>query len=287
MEMLHALELLGEYTAEQWGMVTARQARLLGVDGVTMHRLKEAGLLESVRRGVYAVTSAGSSPVRDEQAVWLSLRPDVAGWTRPKLDPDGAVISHRSAARLYGLGEFVNDRVELTVPRRRTMRDSTVLIHQAKLTDADVIVVDGLPATSPLRTICDLLDQRTDASHIATVIRQAVEGGQVRLDELAERIGPYARRYGVKPFDSTALLEQLLGQIGTSITELATRPSPVAWGELTAGGVTWGDLARNGVTWGQLANMPPDIARKLGMVRQRTASTEAHLETRSGPGGNA
>jgi len=272
METLDALGLLGGYTAEQWGMVTARQARLLGVDGVTVHRLKEAGLLEPVRRGVYAVTSAGASPHRDEQAVWLSLRPDAAGWTRPKLDPDGAVISHRSAARLHGLGEFVNGRVELTVPRRRTMRDSAVLIHQANLNDAEVTVVDGLPVTTPLRTICDLLDQHLDASHIATVIRQAVQAGQVGLDELAERIGPYARRYGVKPFDGTALLEQLLRQIGTSITELATRPSPT-WGELTGSAVTWEDLLRNGVTWDQLANMPPDVARKLGIVRRRTAET--------------
>jgi Mn-dependent DtxR family transcriptional regulator len=83
MEALDALGLLGGYTAEQWGMVTARQARLLGVDGVTVHRLKEAGFLEPVRRGVYAVTSAGASPGRDEQAVWLSLRPDVAAWTAP------------------------------------------------------------------------------------------------------------------------------------------------------------------------------------------------------------
>lgn len=286
MEMLHALELLGEYTAEQWGMITARQARLLGVDGVTVHRLKEAGFLEPVRRGVYAVTSAGASPVRDEQAVWLSLRPDVASWTRPKLDPDGAVISHRSAARLYGLGEFVNDRVELTVPRRRTMRDPTVLIHRAKLTDAEVTVIDGLPTTTPLRTICDLLDEHTDASHIATVIRQAVEAGQVGLDELAERIGPYARRYGVNPFDGTALLEQLLRQIGTSITELATRPPPVTWGELAASGLTWGDLARSGVTWDQLAKMPPDVARKLGIVRRHIANAEARTEEERGQWGN-
>jgi len=83
MEMLHALELLGTYTAEQWGMVTARQARRLGVDGVTVHRLKDAGLLEPVRRGVYAVTSAGASAARDEQAAWLSLRPNVAAGPAP------------------------------------------------------------------------------------------------------------------------------------------------------------------------------------------------------------
>ncbi len=88
-------------------------------------------------------------------------------------------------------------------------------------------MIDGLPVTTPLRTICDLLDQHTDSSHIATIIRQAVEAGQVALDELAERIGPYARRYGVKPFDGTALLEHLLAQIGTSIAQLSTRPSPI------------------------------------------------------------
>jgi hypothetical protein len=38
------------------------------------------------------------------------LRPDVAGWERPKVDPDGGVIAHRSALRLHGLGDLVNDR---------------------------------------------------------------------------------------------------------------------------------------------------------------------------------
>lgn len=193
------------------------------------------------------------------------------------------MVSHRSAARLHGLGEFVNDRVELTVPRRRTMRDSAVLIHQANLNDADVTLVDGLPVTTALRTVCDLLDQHLDASHIATVIYQAVQAGQIGLDELAERIGPYARRYGVKPFDGTALLEQLLRQIGTSITELATRPSPTL-GELTSSAVTWEDLLRNGVTWDQLANMPPDVARKLGIARSTHRRDVAETRTEKEPG---
>jgi hypothetical protein len=229
MEMVDALELLGGYTAEQWGLVTARQAQALGVDGVTLHRLKKAGFLDAARHGVYAITSATISSACDEQAVWLALRPGVPGWERPKLDPDGGVLSHRSAARLHQLGDVVTDRIEVTVPRRRTTIDPDVWLRKATLTDADVTLVDGLPVTTALRTVCDLLEQRTDASHMATIIRQGVQTGQLRLDELAERLGPYARRYGVRTLDGEALLEDLLAQIGLSIAELTERPSPLGW----------------------------------------------------------
>ncbi|MFI6101701.1 type IV toxin-antitoxin system AbiEi family antitoxin domain-containing protein [Lentzea sp. NPDC051213] len=228
MDTVRALEKLSEYTAGQWGMVTTQQALRSGVDDVTLHRLKSAGLLDGVRRGVYASTSAEVSDARAEQAAWLALRPEVAGWARPKLDPDGGVVSHQSAARLHNIGDLVNAGVEITVPRRRTTRDPGVWLRRGDLTDADVTVLNGLPVTTPMRTIYDLLGRHIDAGHIATIVRQAVEAGQVRLDVLAERIQPHARSYGAKPPTGLALLELLLAQIGLSIQELATRPSPIA-----------------------------------------------------------
>jgi len=221
--MVRALELLSGYTAGQWGMVTTRQALALGVDDVTLHRLRAAGLLETVRHGVHATTSAPASDARLEQAAWLSLRPDEAAWTRPKLDPDGGVISHESAARLHLLGDLPSTRVEMTVPRRRTMRDPGVWLRRAELTDAEVTLLDGLPVTTPLRTIGDLLDRHTDASHIATIIHQAVEARLVRVSELPDQLRPYARRYGVAAGDGTELLSQLLTQIGVSLDELPVR----------------------------------------------------------------
>ena len=239
MNLVQALELLGGYTAGQWGMVTTRQAVSLGVDDVTLHRLRAAGLLETVRHGVHAATSSVAADARPEQAAWLSLRPDAAAWARPRLDPDGGVVSHASAARLHGLGDLPNTRVELTVPRRRTMRDPGVWLRRAELTEPDVTVLDGLPVTTPTRTVRDLLDQHIDASHIATIIRQAVVAGQAHLDELAEQIGPYARRHGVRAGDGAALLEHLLAQVGSSVPDLTT------------------------VTWGQLAKVAPEIAHRL------------------------
>ena len=59
------------------------------------------------------------------------------------------------------------------------------------------------------------------------IIRQAVEANLVQLDTLAEHLGPYALRYGVRRAgDGEALLEKLLAEIGISTAELAHRPAP-------------------------------------------------------------
>jgi predicted transcriptional regulator of viral defense system len=246
MELVPALELLGGYTTGQWGMVTTRQALAVGVDDVTLHRLRAAGLLETVRHGVHTATSSAASDARAEQAVWLSLRPDVPAWERPKVDPDGGVVSHQSAARLHGLGDLPDTHIELTVPRRRTTRDPNVKLCKGELADADVTLLDGLPVTTVLRTIRDLLDRHTDASHVATIIRQAVEAGQVPTAELPGAIAHFARRYGAPAGDGAALLAHLLAQIGVS-------PEP----------------RDEPVTWGQLANPSAELVRLLRQVGER------------------
>jgi predicted transcriptional regulator of viral defense system len=229
MEIGPAFELLSAYTADQWGMITSRQAKSLGVDASTLHRLETAGYLDRVRHGVYAATTATVTPSREEQAAWLALNPAVAAWARPPLDPNGGVVSHQSAAGLHRLGELADDRICFTAPRRRTSRDPDLWFKLAELADEDVTVIDGLPVTTALRTICDLLDQHVDGSLVATVIRQAVLANQVGLDVLAEHIGPYALRYGVRrPGNGAALLEHLLVEIGTTTAELARRPAPAS-----------------------------------------------------------
>ncbi|MFD0809846.1 type IV toxin-antitoxin system AbiEi family antitoxin domain-containing protein [Amycolatopsis umgeniensis] len=225
--MRQALGLISEFTADQWGMVTSRQAKEVGVDGSTLHRMEKVGYLDRVRRGVYASTTAAVDVARDEQAAWLALNPAVASWERPVPDPDGGVVSHRSAARLHGLGELVADRITFTSSRRRTSRDPDLWFKLADLDRDDVTFVDRLPVTTALRTICDLLDQHLDGSHVGAIIHDAVLANLVQLDVLSDSIGPYALRYGIRrPDDGEALLEHLLVQIGTSTALLARRPAP-------------------------------------------------------------
>ncbi|WP_369678928.1 type IV toxin-antitoxin system AbiEi family antitoxin domain-containing protein [Saccharopolyspora antimicrobica] len=211
--MVQAITSLGAYTAGQWGLVTAAQAKGAGVDSVTLLRLVDAGLLVRVRHGVYQLAVSEESAHLAEKAAWLALRPAVAGWVRPKLDPDGGVVSHRSAALLQGLGDLVSERIEITVPRRRATRDSEVKLRGRPLDEDEVTRVDGLPVTTVERTVIDLLNDRVDASHMGQIIHEANRRDRLDLDVLAEKVGCFSRRYGVTGRDGHALIEHLLSAV--------------------------------------------------------------------------
>jgi very-short-patch-repair endonuclease len=71
----------------------------------------------------------------------------------------GAALSHGSAAQLWGLPGRESQRVDVTVPgtggrKRRRL----VVIHRAQLRPSEVTVHDGIPVTSPGRTVVDLAD---------------------------------------------------------------------------------------------------------------------------------
>lgn len=221
MEMTRALEVLGDFTADQWGMVTSAQAKAAGVDGVTLLRMVEAGLLERVRRGCYVVVAGAQTRHVREKSVWLLLNPAVPAWKRPRLDPDGGVVSHSSAALIHDIGDLRADTVEITVPRRRTTRESDVRLRRRVLDEADVTLVDGLPITTVERTIVDHLDDHVDGGHVGQMIYHAVRAELVAVDSLAARIGDYNPRYGVKGRDGRALIDYLLAQGGRLADDLA------------------------------------------------------------------
>src|SRR6201999_1988643 len=90
--------------ARQHGVVTARQLLALGLDDAAVWRDVEAGRLHRVHRGVYAV---GHSRLTREGR-WLAavLR---CG--------EGAALSHRSAAALWGIRPTAAAGVDVTVSR--------------------------------------------------------------------------------------------------------------------------------------------------------------------------
>jgi AbiEi antitoxin C-terminal domain len=68
---------------------------------------------------------------------------------------DGAVLSHRSAAALWGIRDTDRSRIELTVPRHRRGRPR-VEYHQIVLPPDEVTRHRGIPVTNPARTLLDL-----------------------------------------------------------------------------------------------------------------------------------
>lgn len=69
---------------------------------------------------------------------------------------EGALLSHRSAARLWRLLPPAGERVDVTCPPGRVVRRKGIASHESAVADDEWEVVDGIPVTSPFRTIFDL-----------------------------------------------------------------------------------------------------------------------------------
>jgi very-short-patch-repair endonuclease len=82
-----------------------------------------------------------------------------------------AVLSHRSAAVLWGLrgGEAV--RTEVTVPRRLGGREG-IRAHRGELAPDEITQVDGIPTTTVARTLLDLA-ALLDRAQLERAIEQA------------------------------------------------------------------------------------------------------------------
>jgi hypothetical protein len=113
-------------------------------------RLTRNGRMTRLRRGAYL---GGSAPLPAVARHRLLIRATLAGLHRP------AVASHQSAAVLLGmpLWGVRLDRVHITRQPPAWNDTSAVLrCHVARLRDDEVVLVDGIEVTGPVRTALDL-----------------------------------------------------------------------------------------------------------------------------------
>src|SRR5579871_5710057 len=120
MTQASSVRRIADLTQDQWGLVTRGQLEGAGFAPTTIERLVAPGsILERVSWGVYQLAGTPIPDQRDLRAAWLQLAPRLHAWERA---PEQGVISHRSAAALYGLGHLAADQHEFTVPARRQTR---------------------------------------------------------------------------------------------------------------------------------------------------------------------
>jgi very-short-patch-repair endonuclease len=128
----------------QYGLVALEQLRALGISADVAYQRAVAGRLHRVHEGVYAVGHSLLTPEGRWMAAVLACGP-------------GAVLSHRSAAALWGIGEFGHGRVDVTAPNRRGRHPSGIEAHRnGSLSGGDSIRVRGIPCTTVERTLLDL-----------------------------------------------------------------------------------------------------------------------------------
>lgn len=212
MPQYSTLDRLTGLAEDQWGLVTRRQADMAGIPRTTFDRLTaERSVLEQVARGVYRLTGA---PVPDHielRAAWLQLAPAIPAWERT---PDQGVVSHRSAAALYGLGHLPADTHEFTLPKRRQVRRHDVCIHTRSLGSGEYIVLRGLPVTRPSRIASDLLYDHSDPESVAHVVTDAIRPVFDYPGAFADALAPHAARFGLQRGDGIALLRWMLDLVG-------------------------------------------------------------------------
>ncbi|WP_432835230.1 type IV toxin-antitoxin system AbiEi family antitoxin domain-containing protein [Dactylosporangium sp. CA-092794] len=208
---MSAVEVLArlavEVAEDQWGLVTRAQALAAGVPPATFARLVAAGALVRVAHGVYRIAGGSDPGHLDLRAAWLQLDPLAPAWQRVQADRV-AVVSHRSAAELYDLGDLIADTHEFSVPVRTQTRRRDVRMYLRQVPPGDREVVGGLPVTRAHRIVADLLDGHEDGSAVATIAVQAVRRGLTTVDRIAAAVAPLARRYHAG--DGAALANQLL-----------------------------------------------------------------------------
>lgn len=169
----------------QHGLIAVWQLYQLGLARWQIRSIRERGQLVSCRRGVLQLAGTPESPQRPLLAACLAVGPE-------------AVASHWAAASLLGLKGCAAGTLEITIPRWRRTRLEGVRIHKVTdpLAKEDRTRHEGVPVTSPSRTILDL--SSTEASPWL-VERMADDAGVRKLltwQDMAatlERAGPLHR----------------------------------------------------------------------------------------------
>jgi very-short-patch-repair endonuclease len=179
-----SLDVVAELARRQHGVVEVGQLYSLGVSDRQLRRLGAAGLLHRLHQGVYGL---GYLP--------LTRRGE---WTAALLAMgEGAVLSHRSAAALWKIwGEGKRRVVEVIVPRRHgRKRRAGIKVHRpAVLLPGELSEHEGLPVTSPSRTLLDLAAS-LPLRHLERAIDEAARLGLCQAEDL-EAVSRSARRPG-------------------------------------------------------------------------------------------
>jgi very-short-patch-repair endonuclease len=162
---------LAALAARQQGHVSRAQLRELGLGRGAIDNRIAIGRLTVVHSGVYAVGPRRPDPLGQAKAAQL------AGGSN-------AVLSHSSAAFLWGINKRWRTPAEVTVTTRR--QRAGIRVHRSKtLSRRDIRVHHGIRVTSPARTLLDNAPRYSDLQ-LARALNDLRHSRHLSLDALAE-----------------------------------------------------------------------------------------------------
>lgn len=167
----------------QHGHVARWQLLELGVGRGTIAGRLESGEWSACHSGVYCIGPRRDDPVSRAAAAVLACGPD-------------AVLSHGSAASLWGFGVRWSRAFEVTAPSRHSRPGITT--HRCQtLKRRDLTRQRGIPTTSPERTILDVAP-RLSARQLTRMVNEARLSGHVHLASLRDVVARNPLHPGTK-----------------------------------------------------------------------------------------
>lgn len=206
--------------AAQHGVVARRQLLELGLSSSGIERRIWNGRLHPVMRGVYAV----GRPELTRRGRWMAAV--LACGPR-------AVLSHSSAAALWEIGAE-RGGIEVSVPASSGRRRPGVVVHRRTgLPERDLVLHDGIPVTSPARTLVDLagragregMDARPGTmreGELERAVNKADKHGLIDPERLRRALDGYRGQPGVGRL--RALLDRRTFSLSDSQLEVWFRP---------------------------------------------------------------
>jgi hypothetical protein len=196
----------------QGGVVAHRQLAALGLTASAIDRRIRAGRLHPIHRGVYAVGHRAVAVVGMRWAAVLAVG-------------DGAVVSHATAGAAYDLRRSSSTVIHITVPGRAgRKRRPGIRVHRPESLVADeVTTIDGLPITTPARTLLDLAASGLRDRPLEAALDSAERRRLLDFAELHELLARYPGRPGspslkavlsrYSPVDTRSELEDLVVEL--------------------------------------------------------------------------
>jgi transcriptional regulator with AbiEi antitoxin domain of type IV toxin-antitoxin system len=169
----------------QHGVLTRQQLLANGYSSSSVRHKVATGRLHRVFAGVYAV----GRPALTQQGRWMAAVLACGS---------GAVLSHGSAAALWGIRPPAGSRIDVSLPGCFRPRRPGIIIHRRPtLNERDVTHRDGIPVTTPVCTLIDLA-ARLEPGPLEAAINEADKVGLTDPEELRAALTQPVRRPGVR-----------------------------------------------------------------------------------------
>jgi len=176
---------LFEIAESQQGYFTSKQAKASGYKDNTHPYHVRSGHWIRVHRGIYRLAKFPESK-RPDLMIW-------ALWSCNRTGNIEGVYSHQTALSIHELSDILPDKLHMTVPlsfRRNSAIPKILVLHRKKLSQDQIVLMDGYFVTTPYQTLLDVI-AKAHISHelIFQAVKAASDQGiitQTMLNQLLQ-----------------------------------------------------------------------------------------------------